>query len=430
MLFSVIIPVYGQWHLTKNCLLSLKKEIEEPFEVILIDNGACKLENDKTREEAPTLGKELFGDNFVYLPQKTNLNFAGGSNLGAKIARSELLFFLNNDTEVQPNFLPPLLQAFEDTNEKIMVAPILLYPEGIGNAKNTIQHLGVFITPNNSVGHLYEHFPSNHRVAKKQRRLQCITAAAFFMRKNDFFELNGFDENFINGFEDVDLCARFKNIGGMMYVMPQSKIIHLCSQSQGRSDAYKHNSDYLHAKGSRNFFTCDYEQHLIEDGFELHIGEWLNSQPELNPKVKAHYNIFLVENNYEKIKEVFYQEPFWTDGFNALINHSDATVEDLDALYLYRGSIAFSFPLLLEYTKFVISHHSTDRKALINKLLEQFNKYTENRVSRYKSMTTNKLSTQLFREIQFHITNHEKFMETTYKSTLQEIKGLISLYSK
>jgi glycosyltransferase involved in cell wall biosynthesis len=68
------------------------------LKVIVVDNGST----DATATELRSYGKSLFGEFFraVVLPE--NKNFGPACNIGAKIAKSPVLFFLNNDTLAIP----------------------------------------------------------------------------------------------------------------------------------------------------------------------------------------------------------------------------------------------------------------------------------------------------------------------------------------
>ena len=105
---SVIIPAWNLWDMTAACLRSLAEHTHgENIEVVVVDNGST----DATATELDPLGKALFGSDFrpVRLPE--NQGFAKGCNAGAAASDGELLFFLNNDTTMTPNWLPPLRQA-------------------------------------------------------------------------------------------------------------------------------------------------------------------------------------------------------------------------------------------------------------------------------------------------------------------------------
>ena len=79
-------------------------------EVIVVDNAST----DGTKTACSVVGESLFGKkNFAYIRQEIKQNSAQLCNIGAKSAKGELLFFLDNDAILNDNWLPPLLAALE-----------------------------------------------------------------------------------------------------------------------------------------------------------------------------------------------------------------------------------------------------------------------------------------------------------------------------
>ena len=169
---SVIIPVWNLWDMTEACLRSLAAHSAgENMQVVVVDNHST----DATATELVPLGESLFGASFKAVRMSENVGFARGCNAGARAADGDLLFFLNNDTTLTPRWLPPLREAMADPKVGA-VGPLLLYPDG------TVQHCGIYVTPFNTVGHLYEHLPGTFAAARKNHPLQAITGAAIMLR--------------------------------------------------------------------------------------------------------------------------------------------------------------------------------------------------------------------------------------------------------
>lgn len=311
---SVIIPVYNKWELTKQCLVSLHAhDKDKNFEVIVVDNNST----DATSTECLECGQALFEGRFSYLRQSTNKNFAGACNIGGKAGRGEFLFFLNNDTIVTPGWLDPLLKTYEQYENVGAVGPLLLYPEFFGH-KDRVQHAGVAVTPSMKVTHIYEGFPADHPVVNQPRSFQIITGAAFLIPRTTFFEVNGFDERYINGFEDVDLCAKLCAAGYTMRVEPQSRIYHLQGQTPGRHAHEAHNSR-LCSRGAFCFLKPDLETYLECDGFTLELSRWVTSYPRMSPQVADELTRTLLhKGNESMVAEKLLEEPLWFEGYDWL----------------------------------------------------------------------------------------------------------------
>ena len=227
---SIVIPVWNNWALSRECLQSLNKHtLGVSFQVILMDNGST----DATPAEAPLLGQSLFGEHFTYLRLPENMGFAKACNQGAWASHSKYVFFLNNDTTLTPNWLPPLLEAIKKDSRLAGVGPLLLFPEDSLRA-GCVQHLGMAVSHGPEFRHLYELFPASHPAVRKRRKLNVITAAALLMPLPLFRAQDGFFEGFVNGMEDVDLCCRISRRGGYFSVIPESIVHHHTNQTAGR----------------------------------------------------------------------------------------------------------------------------------------------------------------------------------------------------
>lgn len=325
MKISVIIPVLNKWELTKACLESLRKHTTGELEVILIDNAS----SDATPVEAPLLGVSLFGAEFVYLRQPENRNFSASCNIGARAATGDLLFFLNNDTILRPNWLPPLLAALsgeKDLGFKVpsLVGPLLLYPE-LGGRFDRVQHLGLVFEPQLYPKHFYEGFPASHPLCAKYRSFQAITGAAILMRRALFLSCGLFDEDFINGGEDVELGLRLSAAGHVCAVVPESAIYHLASQTPGIHAHHLHNAKVLKDKAVKLIVP---DLHILgaADGYELKLHPSL--QPYLGlPKrreelLRKRYAAQPVE---AELEEALLKEPCWREGYSLLADIQERT---------------------------------------------------------------------------------------------------------
>ncbi|MBT8763023.1 glycosyltransferase family 2 protein [Desulfohalobiaceae bacterium Ax17] len=311
-LVSIIIPVFNQWQLTKDCLISLKQHTRgENFEVIVVDNGS----SDETNTHCPVLGQNLFGQQFKYIRLEENINFGPACNLGAKKAQGYFLFFLNNDTLVTDNWLPPLIAAFSEDKKLGAVGPLLLYPD------NTVQHLGVAFSPLRHASHLYEFFPKDHTVVKKRRSLQAITGAAFLIPRALFFQCGSFYIGYRNGFEDVDLCVQIRGEGKRLAMIPESVVFHLTSQTPGRFTYDSVNAGIL-AKRCWSKFVPDRHNFYLEDGYDFRLAYNLQVYPVLSKSRQYELEYFRPKKfDVAWYMEMIFREPLWKEGYIKLYEY-------------------------------------------------------------------------------------------------------------
>lgn len=237
MKISIIIPVYNNLDLTKNCLQSISASSRyfHETEVIIVDDGS----QDGSEDYLSQFARE--NKWLIYQRNPANLKFARSCNAGASLASGGFLVFLNNDTVVTRDWDKFLLDTMEHDNEVWMAGAKLLYPD------STIQHAGVYLPELNgkSFGHVYSGFPSCFPPANIQKELQCVTAACMMMRREDFLGLGGFDTSYLNGSEDIDLCLRIIEQGKKIVYQPASVAFHFESKSEGRFEHSKTNSELL-----------------------------------------------------------------------------------------------------------------------------------------------------------------------------------------
>ncbi|HYF03359.1 MAG TPA: methyltransferase domain-containing protein [Patescibacteria group bacterium] len=234
---SVIIPVFNQLHFTQQCLETLYRNTPQDrnFEVIVVDNAS----SDGTHEffqRAVTLYPHL-----RYIRNNENEFFAKACNRGAREAKGEALVFLNNDTEVEPGWLDAPLKDLED-QEIGIVGIKLLYPD------RTIQHAGVEFFKNFGSGHYiwpdhrFRHAPENDPRVNRREDVEVVTGACIFLKREFFFEIGAFADDYGMYFEDTDLCFKVRKAGKRVLYEPASVVIHHEAKSSPTSEvAHKKN---------------------------------------------------------------------------------------------------------------------------------------------------------------------------------------------
>lgn len=308
---SVIIPVLNNWGLTRNCLATLAAQSTPEIEVIVVDNAST----DDTPRACPLQGNRLFGERFRYVRNEVNHNFAGACNQGAALASSDYAYFLNNDTETLTPWQGPLLDAFAEESTLGGLTPLLVYPpDSFGTER--VQHAGVTFSPERKVSHLYEYYSSSHPLMNKQRRFQVLTAAALCIPTGLFRQAGGFDEGFINGFEDVELCRRLGRSGWGFTVTSQARVRHLCGQSAGRGEHERENAARLTELCTD--IVSDKAELVRADGYELRLSPWLTFDMEMPLARMRELIPLLKQGDAAGLWAAVNAEPCWTDGWLAL----------------------------------------------------------------------------------------------------------------
>lgn len=222
---SIVIPAFNRLDLTNDCLRSLRANTQlTTCEIIVVDNAS-------TDGTADFLASQQRAGLIRAIINRENLGFAHACNQGAAAARGKFVLFLNNDTEVRPNWLEPLLRIAETDPRVGALGPKLVFPD------STIQHAGIVILDDRKhndpllAQHVFHRQPQDLAEANKVKTYQALTAACLLVRRDVFNGIGGFDEEFWNGYEDVDLCFRIRQAGRLLVYQPASVVVHHESQS-------------------------------------------------------------------------------------------------------------------------------------------------------------------------------------------------------
>lgn len=264
---SFIVPLFNCLPYTQAMLASLQATVPAGLahEIIFIDDGST----DGTREWLSTRPAPI-----RVLLNERNLGYAIANNRAAAIAEGELLVLLNNDLVLQRHWLEPMLDAHQRLGTRAGV---------VGNVQRdartrAIDHAGILIDHNGKPEHARELPPLWLRWRDPVRKMPAVTGACLLIARALWEELGGFDETFVNGGEDVDLCYRARAAGRDTVVALRSVIRHHVSSSIGRKLRDEENSRRLLARWRREFLadaTRTWCRHYVRGAFlEPHSGEY------------------------------------------------------------------------------------------------------------------------------------------------------------
>ena len=217
---SIIIPVYNQFNYTYNCLKSI------------IDNSGNKISyeviiaNDCSTDITTQIEKIIKNINVVTTTK--NLRFLKNCNNAAKHSRGKYILFLNNDTQVQENWLLPLVELIEKDEKIGAVGSKLVYENGM------LQEAGGIFWNDASAwnyGRMDDPTLPEYNYIKE---VDYISGAALMIKKSIWDKLGGFDENFAPAYyEDSDICFSIRKMGYKVMYQPASVVVHFEGISNG-----------------------------------------------------------------------------------------------------------------------------------------------------------------------------------------------------
>lgn len=211
-LVSIIILNYNGLKHLKVCLDSVLNTQYDNFEVIIVDNGSTDGSVEFVRNNYP---------NVRLLRLNRNIYTAGGYMAGVLVAKGKYVAILNNDVEVDKNWLKPLVDSLE---KMPWVAAV--------DAKYKNFFDRDRFDDSAAAGRWIDYFGNNYtRGVNEQDRGQYdkftyIFCALTIFRRDALMKVGGFDPSYIFGYEDIDLSWRLYLAGYKVLFDPRAVIYH------------------------------------------------------------------------------------------------------------------------------------------------------------------------------------------------------------
>lgn len=226
-LVSIITVNFNQADVTRDLLRSLQSITYPNVEVFVVDNGSSSDDADRLPQEFP---------NIQYIKTGKNLGFAGGNNVAIEKAKGDFILLINNDVEVVPGFLEPLVQVFRDHPKAGFVSPKIVYH----NSGERIQYAGSsrinpFTVRGIRTGYmLHDDGAFDHIVKTELGHGACLLVS-----RDVIHSIGALPEFYFLYFEEHDWTERGKEKGFEVYYAGTSKVYHKESVSTGKNSPLK-----------------------------------------------------------------------------------------------------------------------------------------------------------------------------------------------
>lgn len=223
-LISVITVNYNGLELTAALIESIgRARMDLPVEIIVVDNGSRD-------DEAAILAQRY--PHIKAIRSQENLGFAGGNNLGIKAAKGDLLFFLNNDTEIGAGRIIGLAD-YLDYHSKVGVAcPKICFfqpPHNVQFAGYT--PLSKVTLRNSLIGFNQEDGMEYAQAAETPY----AHGAAMMVRRSVIEEAGMMPEMYFLYYEELDWSVRIREAGYAIVYVPSLTIFHKESATTGQN---------------------------------------------------------------------------------------------------------------------------------------------------------------------------------------------------
>lgn len=213
---SVIIPTWNKAEFIAKVLKNLAEQTLQPAEIIVVDNGGTDGTADLVRAS---------GSRLVRL--ETNAGFAAAVNAGIRGAKHEWLFILNNDVELDPNWLHHALSTAIKECAHFATGKLLQakHPERLDGAWDLVSRAGCAWRCG---------WNAHDDAAWNERRaIQIASLTAALFHRSVFDKVGLLDERYESYYEDVDFGLRSALAGYTGVYEPMAVAKHLGSATLG-----------------------------------------------------------------------------------------------------------------------------------------------------------------------------------------------------
>jgi len=258
---TILIPVCNGLGLTRRCLESLWPTLPTSWrcQVVVYDDGST----DGTGEYLRSLG-----DRIDWIAGEGRSGYAQANNRMATKAQGRFLVMLNNDVLLRPGWLEPMVALACKRPLAAVVGNLQVYP-----GTHRINHAGGVFGDDGLPMNLYDGLEEGLAAAGFVRQLQYVTGACWVTSAEMFRQLGGFDERFVNGFEDVDYCLRAREHGGEVWYCGRSVVEHHVGSTTGRYAFDRQNLKRFRRRWSGRY-ACDLRAVVAADGVEWPPWGW------------------------------------------------------------------------------------------------------------------------------------------------------------
>ena len=192
----------------------------EEATVYVADNASTANSLEVIKQQFPSVKIIQNSDNF---------GFAKGYNEALKNVEEPYYALVNSDVEVTENWLNPILNIFETEPKTAIIQPKLLdfkkknHFEYAGGAGGFIDKYGYPFCR----GRIFDAVEEDTNQYDDEIEIFWATGACFFIRKEVYRTLNGFDDDFFAHQEEIDLCWRAYNLGYISKYTSKSIVYHV-----------------------------------------------------------------------------------------------------------------------------------------------------------------------------------------------------------
>ena len=209
---------WSSYDFTAPCIASLKRSAYPFSRIIVVDNYS-------TDDSCDRLEREFADPQVVFIRNPKNVGFAGGMNIGfarALALGADMVFSVNNDTELDPSCLGLLVEALEADPTAGIAGPAIMYhknPTRIWQAGGYFSRLrGGIVVPLKG--------RDIRELTAESTRVAFLSGCAVLIRKSVLEAVGFFDTSYFFYSEDLDYDLRVLKAGMALVFVPKARLWH------------------------------------------------------------------------------------------------------------------------------------------------------------------------------------------------------------
>lgn len=271
MRLSVVIVNYNVKYFLEQCLhAACKAACNVPStEIIVVDNASS--------DGSVGYLKERFPD-VTFIASKENLGFARGNNMAIRQSKGEYVLLLNPDTIVAENTFADFVRFMDCHHDAGACGAYMLHTDGTFALESRrglptpfvafckMSGLTSLFPKSRIFGHYYMRYLNEHETS----RIEIISGAFMFMRREALDVAGLLDEDFFMYGEDIDLSYRILKAGYKNFFLP-SAILHYKGESTDKS-SYRYTHTFY--KAMQLFFRKHYSHYSFIVSLPISLAIW------------------------------------------------------------------------------------------------------------------------------------------------------------
>ena len=228
-LVSIVTVNFNQPLVTEELLTSLQEVNTYPnLEIIVVDNGS---------RINPVPEWKIKYPDVVFVRSDVNEGFAGGNNMGIKLAKGDYFFLINNDTEVTPRLIEQLVESMSSNPKIGLISPKIHYFDKPGLLQYAgYTNMNYYLARNHCVGQFEEDKGQYDLLSGETGYAH---GAAMMVSREAADKAGLMSENYFLYYEELDWCERIRKAGYEIHTNLTALIYHKESVSVGKRSALK-----------------------------------------------------------------------------------------------------------------------------------------------------------------------------------------------